>query len=117
YAGVLIVTSDHGCKDTVIKSIIIGEDFGVYIPDAFSPNGDGLNDVFQPKGFGITRYELSIFDRWGERIFTTSDMTQGWDGSYPKKGSQEVKQDVYVWHLKITDNSGKAREPTGKVTI
>lgn len=52
--------SDHGCKDTIVKPILVGDDFGIYVPDAFSPNGDGVNDIFQPKGFGITNYELNI---------------------------------------------------------
>jgi gliding motility-associated-like protein len=115
YAIALIVTSDHGCRDTVVKSITIGEDFGIYVPDAFSPNGDGLNDVFQPKGYGISKYELNIFDRWGEKLFTTKDFSQGWNGSY--KGNDPVKQDVYVWRIVLTDMSGKEKELSGKVSL
>jgi len=117
YAVALIVISDHGCKDTIVKPILVGDDFGIYVPDAFSPNGDGVNDIFQPKGFGITNYELNIFDRWGERLFTTTEFTQGWDGTYPKRGSEVLKQDVYVWKIKLTNNLGKSKEFSGKVTL
>ena len=117
YAVALIVISDHGCKDTIVKPILVGDDFGIYVPDAFSPNGDGVNDIFQPKGFGITKYELNIFDRWGERLFTTTEFTQGWDGTYPKRGSEVLKQDVYVWKIKLTNNLGKSKEFSGKVTL
>ena len=117
YVAVLIVTSDHGCKDTVIKQVEIGEDFGIFMPDAFSPNGDGINDVFQPKGFGITKYELNIFDRWGEKLFSTTDFTQGWDGKFTRRANTDVKQDVYVWHVKLTNIHGKSKELTGTVNI
>jgi gliding motility-associated-like protein len=115
YAIALIVVSDHGCRDTIVKSITIGEDFGIYVPDAFSPNGDGINDTFQPKGYGITRYELNIFDRWGEKLFTTKDFNQGWNGSY--KANDIVKEDVYVWRIVVTDNNGKQKELSGKVAL
>jgi gliding motility-associated-like protein len=115
YAIALIVVSDHGCRDTIVKSITIGEDFNLYVPDAFSPNGDGINDVFQPKGYGITRYELNIFDRWGEKLFTTKDFSQGWTGAY--KSADIVKEDVYVWKIIATDANGKQREFSGKVAV
>jgi gliding motility-associated-like protein len=118
YVTALVVVSDKGCKDTIVKAINVGEDFGIYVPDAFTPNGDGLNDVFQPKGFGIVKYELNIFDRWGERVWTTSDFNQGWDGTYPKRSDQDIiKQDVYVWKIKITNSFGKSSELEGKVTL
>ncbi|HRD40555.1 MAG TPA: gliding motility-associated C-terminal domain-containing protein, partial [Bacteroidia bacterium] len=79
YPVTLVVKSDKGCIDTITKIIVVGEDFGIYIPNAFTPNGDGLNDFFQPKGFGIKDYELEIFDRWGERIFNTKVFEEGWD--------------------------------------
>jgi gliding motility-associated-like protein len=117
YAAVLIVRSDKGCVDTIVKEIVIGDDFGIYVPDVFSPNGDGVNDVFQPKGFGIAKYELVIFDRWGEKLFTTTDLAQGWDGTFPKRKNQEVKQDVYVWQIKLTNVMGKSKEISGKVSL
>ncbi|MBK9285783.1 MAG: gliding motility-associated C-terminal domain-containing protein [Sphingobacteriaceae bacterium] len=117
YAAALIVKSNHGCIDTVVKSLIVGDDFGIYVPDVFSPNGDGINDVFQPKGFGINQYEMHIFDRWGERLFSTTDFEQGWNGTYAKRGSEILKQDVYVWKIKLVNTFGKSKEFTGKVTL
>jgi gliding motility-associated-like protein len=117
YAAVLIVTSDKGCMDTIVKQITIGEDFGIYVPDAFSPNGDGINDIFQAKGFGITKYEMDIFDRWGEKVFHTTDFNVGWDGSFPKRKQDDIKQDVYIWHVKLTNIHGKGKELTGKVDV
>ena len=117
YVIALIVMSDKGCKDTAIKSIIVGDDFAIYIPNAFTPDGDGLNDTFQPKGFGVTKYELNIFDRWGEKIFTTNDFFQGWDGSFSRRGLDEIKMDVYIWEITFTSNSGVAKELSGKVTL
>ena len=117
YAVALVVTSDHGCRDTTVKSITIGDDFGIFVPDAFTPNGDGINDIFQPKGYGIVKYELNIFDRWGERLFTTSDFTQGWDGVFSGRGADIVKEDVYIWNIKVITIFGKAKELSGRVTL
>lgn len=114
YPIALVITSDKGCVDTVVKTIVIGEDFGVYIPDAFSPNGDGLNDVFQPKGSGIAKYELKIFDRWGEMLMTSDDFEKGWDGWYKGK---LCKQDTYIWKITLTNILGKTQNLTGKVTL
>lgn len=118
YAAALMVVSDHGCKDTVVKEVIVGEDFAIYVPDAFTPNGDGHNDIFQPKGVGITKFEMNIFDRWGERVFTTNDMEVGWDGTFPRRTNEELKQDVYVWQIKLVSvRGGKEKELSGKVTL
>jgi gliding motility-associated-like protein len=117
YAVALIVTSINGCKDTIVKAVFVGEDYGVYVPDAFSPNGDGINDVFTAKGFGITKFEMNIFDRWGEKLYTTNDIEKGWDGKYAVRGGEEVKQDVYVWKIKLTDTFGKGHEMSGKVSL
>ena len=68
-------------------------------------------------GFGIVKYEMNIFDRWGERLFTTSDFETGWDGTFPRRGNEDVKQDVYVWKIKITNVFGKSKELAGKVSI
>ena len=117
YVVALVVMSDKGCRDTAVKSITIGDDFGIFVPDAFSPNGDGLNDIFQPKGFGIVKYELNIFDRWGEKMFSTKDFNQGWNGSFTRRGEDLIQEDVYIWTIKLTTIFGKSKELSGKVTL
>jgi gliding motility-associated-like protein len=114
YAVTLVVKSDQGCTDTIVKAVTVAEDFGVYVPNAFTPNGDGLNDVFQPKGFGVVKYEMQIFDRWGEKVFETNEFEKGWDGTTRNKLS---KDEVYTWRIKLTSVFGKAHEMTGHVTL
>ena len=114
YAAVLVVKSDKGCLDTMIKTIFVAEDYGIFVPNAFTPNGDGINDIFQPKGYGITKYELDIFDRWGEKIFQTNQFEHGWDGTI--KGIS-IKNDIYTWRIKLTNVFGKSHELTGHVTL
>jgi gliding motility-associated-like protein len=120
YLVVLVVKTDKGCMDTIIKSIHIYEDYGLYVPNVFTPNDDGLNDVFQPKGFGIAKYELQIFDRWGELLYTTKEFNQGWDGTRQKKKDVvygTVAEGVYTWRILVTNVFGDAKELTGHVTL
>ena len=120
YAIALVVKSDHGCIDTLVRQLIVGEDFGIYVPNAFTPNDDGLNDLFQPKGFGVTEYELNIFDRWGEKVFHTKNFTEGWNGIKQKKKDVNYaicEDGVYSWIITCTSVFGKAHELTGHVTL
>jgi len=119
YPVTLVVKSDKGCVDTITKIIVVGEDFGIYIPNAFTPNGDGLNDFFQPKGFGIKEYELDIFDRWGERIFNTKVFEEGWDGKHHRgiDYGTYCKDGVYAWKIKVVNVFGEAKYYTGHVTL
>nr|MBA3663803.1 gliding motility-associated C-terminal domain-containing protein [Bacteroidota bacterium] len=117
YAVALIVTSDKGCIDTLLRPVLVGEDYGLYVPNAFTPNGDGVNDVFNPKGFGIVKYELNIFDRWGEKLFSTTKFEEGWPGNYVGRNDEPVENGVYVWHIKLLNVQGKALELTGRVTL
>lgn len=117
YAVALVVKSDHGCVDTIVRPLVVGEDFGIYVPNAFTPNEDGLNDIFRPKGFGVVKYELQIFDRWGERIFHTKDMNEGWDGKYQGRGGDIVEEGAYTWLINVTSVFGKAHELKGHVTL
>lgn len=117
YPVTLIETNIHGCTDTITKNLTVIEDFALYIPNAFSPNGDGLNDVFQPKGMGfkMDSYELLIYDRWGNLIFKSNDVNKGWDGTL--KGTA-VQNDVYVYKIKCITTSHSARkEKSGHVTL
>jgi gliding motility-associated-like protein len=117
YPVVLVVKSDKGCTDTIIRPVVVGEDFGIYVPNAFTPNADGVNDVFQPKGFGVTQYELNIFDRWGEKVFSTKTFDQGWDGTFQGRGGDVMKEDSYTWLINCTSVFGKSHELKGHVTL
>lgn len=114
YVTTLIVQNQYGCSDTIQKMVVIDPNYVIYVPNAFTPNGDGLNDVFQPKGYYIKKFEMDIFDRWGERIFSTKDIAQGWDGTVKGKN---VENSVYVWKAIVIDIQNKRHELTGHVTL
>jgi gliding motility-associated-like protein len=113
----VVMTNAWGCTDTLTRAVNVIEDFTMYITNAFTPNCDGLNEVFQPKGMGWKpkKYEFLIYDRWGNLIFKTDDYTKGWDGTV--KG-QLCPTDVYVYRIKVEASaSGKQSEFTGHVTL
>jgi gliding motility-associated-like protein len=116
YLVTLIVSNSGGCFDTVQHQVIIGPAFTFYIPNAFTPNGDGKNDLFFGSGTGIGKYELRIFDRWGNMAFKTKDITEGWDGK-ANDGKLASQVDVYVWKVEITDVLNKKHNYMGTVTI
>jgi gliding motility-associated-like protein len=117
YVVALIVKSDKGCTDTLLRPLVVGEDFGIYVPNAFTPNDDGVNDIFQPKGFGVVEYELNIFDRWGEKVFTTKKFEEGWDGTFQNRKGGIMKEDTYTWLINCTSVFGKSHELKGHVTL
>lgn len=110
----MIVKNQWGCSDTMVKSLVIEDEFSLYVPNAFTPDGDGLNDVFQPKGTGITQYSLVIVDRWGEQLFSTTDFFTPWDGSFKGK---PCKTDVYIWKITARGSAGKTKQLQGHVTL
>jgi gliding motility-associated-like protein len=112
----LIAISDHHCVDTVVKQIAIYPELLVYVPNAFTPNNDGLNDVFKPIMSGIDKstYKLYIFDRWGQEVFSTADVNEAWDGKYKGK---DLTNDTYSYLLYYYDTLGKDYKRLGTVTI
>lgn len=100
FAVKLIVTNTYGCADTIIRNVIIQPDFVLYIPSAFTPNDDEINDTFGPKGNYILDFEMSIFDRWGNMMYTTKDINLPWNGGI--KGTNVMAQSaVYVYVINI----------------
>lgn len=114
YEVMQIVANGYGCSDSVVHPVHILEESTFFAPNAVSPNGDGLNEIFLPRGAGIVDYKLYIFDRWGELIFTSTDIDEGWDCTY--KGIL-VKPDVYVWRAIITDLNGNTNDYYGHFTV
>lgn len=119
----LVVTNQFGCKDTAFAKIETVTD--IQVPTAFTPNENGpsggiyditslTNDIFFPYSSGVKTYTMSIFNRWGELIFETSDFKQGWDGYYRGKLSPEG---VYVWKINLVWENGKSFNKVGDVTL
>ncbi len=117
YQVTLVVTNGNGCVDTVMALVVIDGHFSVWVPNSFTPDGDGINEVFMPVILDHIpdRYRLEIFNRWGELIFQSVDPTAGWDGTYNGK---LAKQDMYVWQLEAASGvDGLSRQYKGHVTL
>ncbi|MES2138056.1 MAG: PKD domain-containing protein [Bacteroidota bacterium] len=112
----LIVNNNYGCTDTIQKTILIGLDWVIYIPNAFTPNGDEINDFFPAKAYGIIDFEMFIFDRWGNLIYQTDDIKKTWDGK-ANHGNELAQSDVYVYTVKITDFKKIKHKYRGVVTL
>jgi gliding motility-associated-like protein len=114
---VTLIAGDGNCSDTISKYVVIEDDFSFYIPNAFTPDENNLNDYFYPvmRGYTDKNYVFMIFDRWGELIFKTNDTeSKGWDGYYK---NQLCKDDAYTWRVYVTDKRSKGHEFTGHVVL
>ncbi len=122
YMGVhpvtLYASTINGCIDSVTYLIVIDDIITAYIPNTFSPNGDGVNDIFNMYSNGISteNFEMLIFDRWGNRIFTSRSLSEGWNGAVNNRG-EVVQEDVYVYKFNYQDFKGKKHKAIGHVTI
>lgn len=116
YLVTLIVKNAYGCLDTVAHPIYIGPEFTFYIPNAFTPNGDGHNDYFFGSGIGIEKYDMWIFDRWGNMIFHGNELNDTWDGK-ANGGNAGAQIDVFIWKVQLTDVFNKIHNYIGTVTL
>ncbi|MHB8402504.1 MAG: choice-of-anchor L domain-containing protein [Bacteroidia bacterium] len=114
YTATYYFTSNHGCVDIVIYNILIIDYSTLYIPNTFTPNNDGKNDVFRAEGTFITSFEMFIYDRWGNLVISLEDLTAGWNGSFKGK---EAPEDVYVYKGTATDISGKQLNFKGQINL
>lgn len=110
------VKNIYGCRDSITHPITINPAYTFYIPNAFSPNGDGRNEGFKGTGIGIdtTTYNIWVFDRWGNQVFHTLDMEETWNGRF---NGVMVQEDVYVWKVRFSDISGAKHEYHGTVSV
>jgi len=121
YTIYLTVTDAYGCTDSTSRKVSVSAPYTFYVPNAFSPNNDGVNDQFLPKGVYVDeeRYNMLIFNRWGETIFETQDVNQGWDGNVNSTGieSTEVSSDTYIYIIKLYDVNGDYHEYMGEIIL
>jgi gliding motility-associated-like protein len=122
YTTVFTVTvmNADSCYASDTVSIIVENELAAFIPNSFTPNGDGLNDLFTFDILGATKIDIEIYSRWGERVFYNPNQangvgaTDGWDG---KKDGKALPDDTYVYKMRITYFDGVVRDKTGTVTI
>lgn len=111
------VENEYGCRDSVQQLAIIEGEHSLFVPNAFTPNSDGQNDVFKPQGEGIDdgNYSFQVYDRWGQLVFETSSPEEGWDGT---KNGEPLPEGVYVWKVELKDAyKGTGYEKEGHVTL
>jgi len=119
YQACLTALNDNGCDSTVCKTIIIDPEFIIYAPNAFTPDGDNVNDTWMPilQGADPEEYEVFIFNRWGEIVWSSESLNTPWDGLDQGTGLI-VKTDVYAWRIKAKDIMlGEKHEFKGHVTV
>ena len=117
----LLVTDANGCKDSTTRPVVVKGIYTIYIPNAFTPNGDGVNDFFSPTGLNINlnKFEMFIFDRWGSQIFFSQDINKPWNGTINNTGDiNNVIIDTYVYKILTKDLiDGATHEYYGKVSL
>jgi gliding motility-associated-like protein len=116
YPVALRVANELGCADSTSALVCVEDAFMLYAPNAFTPNGDGFNDVFGVlTTVGETDlFELSIYDRWGQRIHNGTALSEGWDGT---ANGTLVPDGVYAWMVRLRDRTGELRDARGHVTL
>ena len=111
----LTVTTDKGCTATDVVKISAFKNFGALVPTAFTPNGDGLNDILLPRYNGIKQLNrFAIYNRLGQLVFQTSDMKKGWDGTYK---NAMANTETFVWIASAVGFDGKIYQSKGTVTL
>jgi gliding motility-associated-like protein len=118
YLVMLKAYSSEGCVDTALLWIHIDPELIFYVPNAFTPDDDQYNQLFKPvfsSGFSAKNYSFTIYNRWGELIFETDQIDEGWDGTYKNMPCQD---DVYTWKIRLMNAvSGRRKEYVGHVTL
>ncbi|SFT65267.1 gliding motility-associated C-terminal domain-containing protein [Lishizhenia tianjinensis] len=113
----LVAISSFGCRDTLIKPIKIEPEILIYAPNSFTPDDDEFNPTWRlyMEGIDVYSFDLVIYDRWGEIVFESQDITQPWDGTY---NGQRVKDGTYVWKLRVRElNTDKRLEYHGSISV
>lgn len=111
-----IANNEYNCPDTLVKPITIKPSHGIYVPNAFTPDGDSYNNTFFAKSYGLARdgFHMQIFNRWGEIIFESFEEDNGWDGKYQLT---PVKEGVYTWVIYYKTLDNQVHKEVGHVTV
>lgn len=114
YDVTLIAYDEKGCTDTITRTIEIEEEWYIYVPNTFTPDGDRFNNDFRASTIGIQTLGISIFNRWGETVFTSNDLDFIWDGTY---GGRYVADGTYSYKIEFLTNSERRKTIVGHVNV
>lgn len=117
YNVMQVVINEYGCPDTAYVPVRINPIVTFYAPNAFTPNGDGINDGFRVYGEGIRTFELLIYNRWGQLVFKSPDILQEWDGTLFNKGGAMSADGVFDYAVYFTTVFGEKKSYRGKVVL
>nr|MBP6415944.1 gliding motility-associated C-terminal domain-containing protein [Chitinophagaceae bacterium] len=111
----VITSTIAGCKGEGYVTVRVYKGPDIYVPTGFTPNGDGKNDKFTPFPVGIKSYKyFRVFNRWGQLIFSTTKLHDGWDG---KLGGREQPSGAYVWMIEGVTKDDRVITKKGTVTL
>lgn len=110
-----IVTINPGCSDTFDATIRVKDVYRLYMPSSFTPDENGLNDYYMPSGRGIQSFKMSVYNRWGEKVFETTDMKNKWSGA--DKEGHAWAPDMYAVLIEIIDTEGYRHVEKGTVLL
>ena len=108
--NVVLLAENGPCVDTAFIQIVIDPYYALYVPNTFTPNDDGRNDNFEPKGVGIESFEIYIYNRWGEEVFYSDNLAVVWDGGKGVAGT-------YTYIISVVDKIGEFHKKNGFVLI
>jgi len=119
YTITLIINDINNCYDTCYSTVNVFDMSTIYVPSAFTPDGDGINDSFIPQGIGIDNdfFEMYIYDRWGKSVFYSDDINKHWDGSISNNTHKGKIPGVYTYKILYKEVNGKEKSVVGTVTL
>ena len=115
------VTDANGCTNTDSVTVFVYDEIKcgeLFVPTAFSPNGDGENEMLYVRGNCIKELQFNVYDRWGEKVFETTDVNKGWDGTYRSgSSSKQLKTGVFVYYLNVTLSNADQITRKGNISL
>lgn len=114
YTVWLWASNEYGCIDSTSRQVEVKQDFNLFIPNSFTPNGDGINDLWSMYGGGFDAFELQVYNRWGQLIFLSKDINDFWDGTF---GGEEIPDGVYYYLINLVLEDLKTHQERGEVRV
>jgi len=114
YQVVCVATSTEGCADTTVKNVRVALPDNVFIPNTFTPDGDGQNDVFRARGNNILYSDIQVFDQWGQNVCSLSKTSTGWNGESPRG---TLPSGTYNYAIKVYLDNGVTSYHRGSINL